>query len=478
MMALITLSLSKITGPIDWSTPPPVPSLILHLPFVLFAIIGFIVLLTIALKPRLFWQILTMVTVGTGGLVIQNFGFTDEYLVGCIFLGIFLAMSIGAIRFKNNRVDSWEQLHKWIFLIMAVYMFTQSVRGMLIWEELRKIRWPVYFGTLGVLSFLISHPTFSVPSPRKLSFTVVITSLVYFTLYVAIGMFYEIVLGVPRCKIQNVSWGGSTYAAFLLVIVMPAIFLLINDKNRVYRKMSWAALIIITFQSFYYDSRVSWLCILSFFIISLRRTGFRRSIYYLLIFIIFLGIYFQLIAPEWYTLKNVSKVMVDSIIYRLFVLQEGGYLGRGAHIRIAFPIISKNWHTFLFGYGFRASVSLIGPELARVYTKYRSYGIAQRMAGAKGSTVGFTNLLTDTGVIGMLLLIMNFFLVARKIFVLNKTQSRNFFLLSLLLTYLWLIITNPLDIILFYLIIMPSGLLIQLSKYREVEQSPKRYNLT
>jgi len=430
----------------------------------LIAIIGLSIFGTIALKPRLFWPILIIVTVGTGGIVIQSIGIMDEYFVACLILGSILPISVRVIYHQRIQENVWDHYHKWFFTAMVLYMILQSCRGVLLLEDLIKIHWIIFFSLLGILLFFISQIKYSFPSIRKISLIIASTSIGYSILYITMGIYYEIVLGKLRWDIQNTVWGGTTYAAFPLVIMLPAILFLIQDKQKhAYRKIGWTALLILIFQSFYYDSRISWLTILIFFVTSLYTLGFRKFVYIFLIFICILSIFTNYVWPEWYNSKVFLNVIFESSLF-LFNPSKAHDVGRLMHVRIGFPIISSNWQTLFFGYGYRTSGPLIGPHLAEQYYKYNMPRSAKSVM-YYGSTVGFTTLLVEGGLLGLLLLSMNFFFVFRKIIIRKGNQRKKLILLtSLIMTYLWLFITNPLDIILFYLMIMPSGLLIQLSK--------------
>ena len=436
----------------------------------LVAIIGLIISGIVARRPRLFWPMLIVVTVGTGGLMFQSLTFTDEILTGCVLLGGFMAASVGAIFLQRRREDAWTQLHKLIFLLMVIYMMIQSIRGWLILGGLRKIRWVVYYEMLGILLYSISQRNWSFTSGRKISFIVSSTALGYFSLYIAHGLFSEIVRGIRRYDLQNIEWSGTSAAMFPLAIAMPAVIFLFKDRNRIYRRIGWATLIIAIVAAFYYESRVAWLTILGFLIISMPTLGFRRFVCLSLIFLFFLGLFVSFIWPEWYDFKLFWEALLGSSKGLWAPPGEQYDSFRRTHMRIAFPIISSSWTTFLFGHGFRAAGPLIGEYAARLYAKY---GYRQDFVDAVRqyqSTEGFTALVTETGLIGLLLLYLNFLFVARGIFIQKNSQNREILLLSLAITFLWLFVTNLLDFILFYLMIMPSGLLMQLSRCGAGEQ--------
>jgi hypothetical protein len=83
-------------------------------------------------------------------------------------------------------------------------------------------------------------------------------------------------------------------------------------------------------------------------------------------------------------------------------------------------------------------------------------------------TTAFAALLTDTGLVGISLLIMNFLLSAREVFLRLKPAGLKkyacLFLSVFLIAFFWSFITNIQDVMLFYFLIMPSGLIFQFSK--------------
>lgn len=141
------------------------------------------------------------------------------------------------------------------------------------------------------------------------------------------------------------------------------------------------------------------------------------------------------------------------------------------YIGMAFPAASSSMKTLLWGYRFRTSGSLIGPWLAQ---GLREAGWSRLAEGyevnTNVSTNGFKAFLVETGLVGILLLAMNFLCTGYRILAQkNKNYWYGSLILSLTMSLLWFFITNLMDIVLFYLMIMPSGLLIQLSKNKREE---------
>lgn len=442
------------------------------LQFVIYGIIGIILMGIVATKPKYFWSILIVVSVGTVGMMVGGrYTFLDEYLIGCILFGGLLAISMGALTFRKSRENTWDHLHKWIFLLMIIYMIVQSLRGLIVLESLGKIRWIVYYGMLGIIMFMISNKGFPVPSNREISLIVSSTTLGYLIFYIVYGLFSEIVNGISRWDLQCTEWGSTAYSLFPLVIAIPAAIFLLKDRNRVYQRVGLATLIIAALAAFYYDSRVSWLVIFGFLFIYLFKLGIRKVILIIFSFLIIFSLYFG-ISDRVELVKGISSFFgelsrtAQSIRFRDVSAKTDIF--REAHLYAGFISITENWKTLLFGHGFRVHGFVISPHLRRVYTQYNLSQFAAMVEDAV-STEGFTALLVDTGVVGIMLLVINFLFVARKIFVQKRNPNRNLLLLSLIFAFLWLSVINMVDIMLFYFLIMPNGLVVQLSQGREEE---------
>ncbi len=118
--------------------------------------------------------------------------------------------------------------------------------------------------------------------------------------------------------------------------------------------------------------------------------------------------------------------------------------------------------TLLFGYGYRVGGFVIGPYIFNEFNKLPGKDPNKLMNQDNSvSTEGFTNILVDTGWIGLLLFLSNYFFVGRKIFLQRKNKHRWMIFLSLLLVGAWLPLNNLFDLVLYFLLIMPGGLLVR-----------------
>jgi len=412
---------------------------------------------------------LIAVAVGTCGLMFQSLTFTDEILSGSILLGFILAMTVRKnllLRINESKLDGF---HRIIFIVFIAYVIIEGMRGLLILESLRKIRWIVYYGMIGVIAFVVSRNRCPFASRVKISLLIAIAALVYFSAYLFYGIFSEIFRGVHRYELQNLEWAGTTAAMFPLVAAMPAIFILLREKRRLYGWIAWITLTIAMVAAFYYESRVAWLVMLLFMTLSFRIVGLRKFVIFLFIFLVVMNMFIYFIWPEWYTLDLYLEGVFASL-FNAHNATESHDLFRKVQLRVAFPAICTNVRTFLFGHGLRAAADVIGIHSARLYAKYAPFDLeGAYTARWYGSTEGFTAIVVETGVVGLLLLCMNFLCMLRKILFQKDRHLRTILILSLGVTFLWLFVANMFDAVLFFLMIMPSGLLLQLSGEKSAE---------
>ena len=167
------------------------------------------------------------------------------------------------------------------------------------------------------------------------------------------------------------------------------------------------------------------------------------------------------------TLKSYSSVksflkLIPKSAITLFAGEKGqtNDLDRYAAWYGALTTIKANWLTLFWGYGVHSSHFVMRPYLQKLYTEYLP-GVA---ASENIRTTGVATILVDLGLIGIFLLIINFILTALKIISHIGFEFKITALLILFLFFLWIFISNIQDIVLFYLLIMPSGLLIQFAK--------------
>jgi len=472
---------------------------------------GIILLWVVYQKPKYFYPLLIFTTITTGGLMIPtavnfkgytlSYCFADEYILICLLIGAIFAILSRKVPLLKEKTNLLMRIYIRIFILMCIYMIIQAIRGIIVWHDLRIIRWVIYYLILALLSFILSTRDFFVPSVKKILLYIFLSSFIYFILYLGHGFLFEILGKTSRFSldVQGNFWSGSSYAVFPIVIAFLAVIFLINSQNY-YKNLGWILWIIAIFIILYYDSRMGFWTVFAFIIFSISANRFRKTIllllFYLVIFVFYYGQYYYLSKINKYSyvklrltehLVNVinfggNKVNLDKLgnalflkkiqdnksnIFNIWFIEPNKFdLDRTLNIQAAFMAVQEKPETFLFGYGIHSSHYIMVPYLKQLYSKYISWAKMPKIVW----TMGFPALLVDTGWIGILFLLFCFFLCAYGIFNHTKWKFKTYryiLLLSLGIIFLWQFVTNILDFILFYFLIMPDGLIMQLAKNKQ-----------
>jgi hypothetical protein len=343
------------------------------------------------------------------------------------------------------------------------YLIVQSVRGILVLNSPRKGLWIIFFVMLGIISGMIQSGKYPVPSREKLSHIIASCGLGYFTFIILYGFFTETVRGISRWYLQTTEFGSSAQLMFPVAIVIPVALSLLRERSFRWRWIAWGTLTSCVVAAFYYDSRVALLVIAAFLVLSLGRIGIRR---FVLVVVLVFGLVIILVKSSDVYRGDFEHLAVNltTVGARFLGYEVGGRgdMDRIIHIKVAFASIGDNLNHVLFGYGWRTHSTVIAPMFYELIAEYLPHRIGEtrEMVG----TEGFTALVVDSGILGLLLVVVNFILVGRTIFRARKNPNRLLLGFSLISIFLWLFVINLLDNTLFYLAIMPQGILVQLSR--------------
>lgn len=422
----------------------------------------------VLLRPKFFWPALFFAAVFEAGLMANGYTFFDEISIGAILLAGFIAVMAGAVHFYGRKERGRDILHQFFFYLFAAYMMLESVRGLFILSSPEKIRWVLFFAMIGMIGFLAAKKNFPVLEPKKLALLISGSLSVYLVYYLGYGFFTEIFRKLSRFSIQPGEWPTPAYALFPLVVGIPCAFLLIQDQDKksFYRWIGWVFLILAVLAGIYYNARMAILTATVCFFVYLPRIGTKKILFLAASFLIAGSIFF-LVGDKEKLIQANMDFFEDSCksVQNLFHWTDSSKdIDRKVHFEVGFTSIERNLSTILFGYGFRMHGYVIGPYLRASFIEKGSPGLASIVTDNE-STEGFTALLVDTGAVGVILLSMNFLLVAYKIIIQNGNPHKLLILLVLAFAFFWLPIINMLDAVFFYLLIMPNGLLLQLSRY-------------
>ena len=418
----------------------------------------------VSVRPQTFWPVVIVCAVVFSGIVVAQISYLDEMVVGVAVLGVVFCRPTAARRWPERLRSPLVRVHEWVFLVTCAYMSLQATRGLAITGSFRKIRFVLFFVLIAYIAGLMARGVPPIPRQRRIAALIAIAGSVYFTIYSLVGLVFR--AGMEKADLahglQNQLWGGTTYAAFVLVALVPAAILLLRDGRRGLRWLAWLSLGVAVWQGFYFDSRCSWLAFIGFFILAIPVLGGKRSIALSALFLVVLWLFLSFYWPDYYDVAMFGQMLTAPFETIAGVDTGRSNMARFAHTQIGFEIVQSDSSLLFFGTGLRASDPLVAPALFDYYTAHGFGSQTGRIAGYT-STVGFTTLLIETGAIGVALYLGNFLLTAREILQCERTTFRYVLLGALGMAGLWTFVTNPMDIVVFHLIIMPSGLLVLLS---------------
>lgn len=406
--------------------------------FIVYSLIHLIILLLLISKPYLFYSILIPTIIATSTISLYQRQFGGVYSLCVILLAIAVLLLNNKIKLAKKPAKSWDTIHQWAFLLMSGYLMIQALRGITFYANQGTnywviYGWLIYFAAVGLLAFILTHNNLPRLNRNKLSFIITISTLLFLICYIIGGFFVEKVLhrpgALPR-DLQHLLTTDTTQIAFLLIIAFPAAIFLFKVKNSKRAHKIIALLLFTTafIYAYYWCSRFAVLIIICFIVVGLFTLSFRKILWFLLIPLLVLILNFQFIASMP---KNIGLDIIT-------MLQ--GRIDRAGSITTSFALINKNTTSILFGYGTNSYKSKLSTSFAP----------------------GLAVVLIDIGLIGLLFFVINFVLVARRICIQKNNPGKTVLLLSLMLTGAFMLTGQSLTNALFYFMIMPNGLLIQL----------------
>ena len=164
------------------------------------------------------------------GIKVAGYPLVDEYWVLMLLFGLFvrkmLLTNIVVERAKRKPFS----LHETAFIFLTLYFLFQSFRGGLWLEDLRMLRWIIFFMIVGISFFVVSNYSQSI-NPEYVTKIVIYSVTIYFLLYFLSGYFYELITGMSKFDLQGIFVSGSSTATFPVVIYLIALILFYERKN-------------------------------------------------------------------------------------------------------------------------------------------------------------------------------------------------------------------------------------------------------
>ena len=429
-------------------------------------IIGLTLMWLVAKRPKLFWPLLIIVNILGMGPSLMKYFFWDKALTGFIVLGALLYIS--AVKGNLRNTISWDK-HKLIFGLWISYMIIESAIGVIVNSDPRTISWILFYALLGLLSYILYQrgADFPFPSIRQFSIIVLVTVLLYNIALLAYGIIIENVMGIEFGRFaaqflfrDSFVWAPPSISSYPTIIGMPAAIFAMKERSFRVRMLVLVSIAIMITTAFYYDSRAAYIIILCIFLVSLRKI---RISHIVILILIFIPLYNMFIGnlPTYDFFEEIFSSM------QMLWSPSERDLPRQKHTMAAFLRITDNVVTFFVGDGIYSHKRTIIPYMEKAYENVPGVIITIKSQELRDDdfvrTTAFSALLIDTGVIGMLSLILIFIFTAYKV-ISQKGPYRAVLLTTLLLTFEWQFGINMTGLVLFYLLFMPCGIVEQLSK--------------
>ncbi len=463
-------------------------------------IVGPVLAVLIVFKPGWFWTLLIAMLIISFGVMFQGYALIDEYYAGWMVVGAIIAWSMGSVKWKGKRACSFHEI---LFMLLVIFLIIESIRGLVTLQDWRLLRYISYFSLIGLISFSINRLDFPVPTFKQILLIITGSGFAYLVLYLAHGVYFEQTLGMGRLgkfAMQGKLWSGSAYAMFFLSVSTPAAVLLFGDRSRNLRAIGLAFLVTAIIVASYFDSRIGLSYLIFFLSIAAIIHGSLKKIASSGIFLVLIICAFFLwtipidivlariiifadtlkttlaahgggingpyntLAQLTVAVSSASLEGMNSFKDSMFFIADprGSDMDRSQQLLASLANLWQHLSEgdiirFFFGDGMYQHRQTLIPALVKIGAPISASGIVR--------PTGIALFLTDMGAIGFILLAGNFIATAYAVHVMARGASMGetaLWYMTLLCVFMWIFISNIFDICLFFLIIMPSGLLIQL----------------
>lgn len=428
-----TLSLGDLSGPVGL--------LVLVLTVCLIA--------AATLRPRWVWPLLVVGAIVGSGPKLKGYVVFDELFLLALVAGVLLAVTIGAVPAREQRAGGAQVA---LFITWALFMVVQSVRGMLFEQDPRIVRWIVMYLALAALAYVLSRCRLRRPANQYA--LVAGSTVAVYAAYLAVGWYWETTVAPgARYYAQGYVWAGTAGAVFPTVVAFPAALLLIEKSRGWARVLGPLAIITMVVVAWYYDSRYSWLVMVGYLLLWLTRRAWMLAGALAVAASL-------LLAGARLTPQDVLEYVKDQT--------------RTLQFEIAADAAGDDWTVGAIGAGVYAHRTILPPYAQRAFDRHvpdetlRTSWLdyegqpTQRGFGSTYRTTGLPAFFIDTGILGVGLLVALFVVRARAL-ARSALSERRLWLAALTFGGTAMLLLNPIDLVLFYLLIVPNGLLDELA---------------
>lgn len=443
-----------------------------------FIITGILLMVAVMLRPSLFWPLLIATATATSGMFVLGFPIFDEWLAGCIAIGGATAAMNGHVPPLAHRV---QRLWIPLFLLFILYLLLQSIVGLLLYQNLKAVRFILIFVVVFSIALLLSNYRFPQPTSRSISLIVAASGATYLILYILHGFLFRDLVYVYN--MDGVGGAGAAYALFPVVVAVPAAILLLHYESGRLRLLAWLTIVLACLVSILGDSRAGFMSIIVSLMIAVLAVGFKPALKLCLSVLLVLTIIGTLMLSNPYYVRNIyeeirAALQVQEGVMTIEYFGKNVEVSRGDTARVnltvaAINTIMDNPVLLLFGAGLYGYWSNAGTYYDELTTRYGARGTLQNYASVLGRSrleparpPAWPALIVETGVVGVLLMLANTFAAVSKTIFRKSPSGTTVLLRSKLLivapffsTLLWGVFGEIQDNTLFYLMLMPFGLI-------------------
>lgn len=422
--------------------------------------------LLVALKPRLLWPLLIVAAVIGIGPRIKGYMILDEALI--------LASLAGAVLHLVMRAPVSDQVparpvDRLVFGAWSAFMVLQSIRGIFATDDPRVMRWVLLYGSLWLMFAVVNYRNryFPFPRPRTALLLILWSTFVSYVAYLGQGVYYDSELGTyGRFLSQDYVWAGSAVAVFPTLVGLPAALLLAGDDSRRVRLLVWATVVLMIAVAFYFQSRISWFVMAAFVPFGWRVVRVRQFVAAFALFVVLFAVFMPNPVED-------AAGFADELIQTAGALWDPAPsdVGRTLQLKAGVMTVLEDPVTMFVGTGIYAHRFAIVPAIVRLFEEFlpeQNFIMpGTRIDAGLGLTIfrttGFTAMLIDTGVLGLLWFAALFALCGARVLAI-RSSARFILAVPVVVAFGWLLSNNTLEVMLLYVLIMPGGLLQRLAQ--------------
>lgn len=440
---------------------------------------GFLLFACIILRPAMFWPVLVGTTVLTAGMFVLRFSILDEWLIGCIVLGGMMAAAAGFVPRRKRVVQ-----RGWVFSFLALcsHLFLLTFVGLFVYGNLKAIRFSMTFLVVLVLGFLLAKYDFPLLDTQRITLLVAGTSLAYYVLYMVHGLAFK-----ESVSVENIIWGigfaGAGNISVVGIVGVPAAFILIGRERGWRQALGWAVLIMALLVTALGDSRGGMLLLFGSILVTPFAIGIKPCLK-----IVTVGVVASVVIgtvaferPQWgldMGQATIGALTVErgASTHEYFGRRVTGGkrdAGRFLYFRSAIEaLLHENLIVALTGAGIYGYFPVAGPYFRELGDRYGIPTYVIHYGASLGKVVepprppAVGAFIVETGLIGMTLLALcGLAAISTTVFRRSRSNKLRFLrgpnilvAASVALGMAWTYFGELQDLMLFYLLLMPFGL--------------------